>query len=456
MTYRIGAYYFGGWVIGEPGITWRPNPWAVNDTTNHIYLGAPQYAERRPAIGYFNEAEQWTMDWSINKAADFGIDFFAFCTYWSGSSTFHQWALRNFLKSKFRHRMKFCLLFANHARNSNDSQTQWRALVDFWIANYLARPEMLTQDGKPVVIIFGVDDFFKNPSWVVQNHPTKTYVGSWVTSKSYSLNQVVRDAGNALGGSTRAYYECNSAHTSAAAMTTDSARWTLLGAPDDLTWAASMKWMMDDAKSRAAAAGIPGIYFVGCSPAYPYWISGASRILQRAGFDAVTNYRGVQSFTNHNNSTGLATAGPLWETFDDIDYGLRSDWDWALESSGTLMKFWPQASAGFDVRPWRDPALSYPAVDTNATRSRALGSPTAEQFDRHVKALQQRLDQFPVLTDKTAIIYAWNEIGEGAYIAPSVKYGERLIKSVRDTFGVRNPEQRNIVTLAGARRRRSL
>lgn len=434
MTYNIGAYYFGGWVKAEPGITWRPDPWAVNDTTNNIYLGDPEFTERKPLIGHYNEAEQWVMDHHINSAADHGIDFFAFCFYWTGTGTFHVPALENFMKSRYNHRMKFCIMFANHQRNSCDSQAQWRGAVDYWIERCFNHPRYLKIDDKPVVKIFDMDTYFFKPGWAVQNHPTKTFVGPWATGTAYSLNQIMVDSGNVLGNGVNAYYECNSAHTAAASLATDSAKWTFLIFASNIQKSDGMKWMLDDARSRAQAAGHAGIYFVGSSGAHPFWVTTPNMIIKRAGFDAFSQYRAPFTFTNQDPPNGSATQTATWKTYQETDLGHRADWDWCLANSDAALKYWPPFHAGYDKAPWT-------AAASRASRT-TIAMPTVEQFAQHCAALKQRLDAYPTKTDQTAMCYAWNEIGEGAFLAPSGRYKFDLLKVIKETFGVRNPSRR--------------
>lgn len=135
--YQVGAYYFPGWPTREK--------WKVLDA----------FPERTPLLGYYAEGDPTVMDWQIKWAVEHGIGFFAFDWYWDRGRRQLEHALHGgFLNARFRSYMKFCLLWANHNPPGSSSESDLLAVTDYWIANYFRRPEYLTLDGKPVVIIF--------------------------------------------------------------------------------------------------------------------------------------------------------------------------------------------------------------------------------------------------------------------------------------------------------------
>jgi hypothetical protein len=136
-AYQVGAYYFPGWPTREK--------WKVLDA----------FPERMPLLGYYAEGDPAVMDWQIRWAVEHGISFFAFDWYWDRGRRQLEHALHEgYLRARFRSYMKFCLLWANHNPPGSSSEADLLALVDFWIAQYFQRPEYLTLDGKPVVIVF--------------------------------------------------------------------------------------------------------------------------------------------------------------------------------------------------------------------------------------------------------------------------------------------------------------
>ncbi len=63
------------------------------------------------------------------------------------------------------------------------------------------------------------------------------------------------------------------------------------------------------------------------------------------------------------------------------------------------------------------------------------------QFRSHLERTKAIMDAAPASgTDKTILIYAWNEFGEGGFICPTRQYGYGMLEAVRDTFGKRPVE----------------
>ncbi|MGC8668135.1 MAG: glycoside hydrolase family 99-like domain-containing protein [Chthonomonadales bacterium] len=135
--YEVGVYYFPGWKTASQ---WAP---------------IQRYPERRPILGWYREGDPKVADWQIRWAVEHGITFFAYDWYWSQGSRQLEHALDDgFLKSKYRHLMKFCLLWANHNAPHTSSIEDCRAAARYWIQHYFRQPEYLRISGRPVVIIF--------------------------------------------------------------------------------------------------------------------------------------------------------------------------------------------------------------------------------------------------------------------------------------------------------------
>ncbi len=137
-NYQIGSYYFPGWyAMGR----WQP----VKDT-------AP---ERRPALGWYDEADPEIVDWQIKWAAEHGVSFFMVDWYWtSGGRSLDHWLHDGYMKARWRRYMKFALMWANHNAAGTHSMADWRDVTQYWIENYFGLDEYLTIDGKPAVFIW--------------------------------------------------------------------------------------------------------------------------------------------------------------------------------------------------------------------------------------------------------------------------------------------------------------
>jgi hypothetical protein len=134
---EVGVYYFPGWKTASQ---WQP---------------IQRFPERKPVLGWYREGEPEIADWHIKWAVEHGITFFAYDWYWNRGARQLEHALHDgYFKARYRHLLKFCLLWANHNPPHTSSHEDCLAVTRYWIENYFRRPEHLTFDGKPVMIIF--------------------------------------------------------------------------------------------------------------------------------------------------------------------------------------------------------------------------------------------------------------------------------------------------------------
>ena len=140
--YLVGAYYFPGWHTYSR--------WAVLD----------DFPERHPVLGYYREGDPEVADWHIKWALEHGITFFIYDWYWSAGNRSLEHALHDgYFNARYRHLMKFCLLWANHNPKNTSSLDDMEEVTRYWIKHYFHRPEYLRVDGKPVVVIFSPHRF---------------------------------------------------------------------------------------------------------------------------------------------------------------------------------------------------------------------------------------------------------------------------------------------------------
>ncbi|MCP5528746.1 MAG: glycoside hydrolase family 99-like domain-containing protein, partial [Verrucomicrobiales bacterium] len=134
---EVGVYYFPGWKTASQ---WQP---------------LQRFPERKPVLGWYREGDPEVADWHIKWAVEHGITFFAYDWYWSQGTRQLEQALHDgYFKARYRHQLKFCLLWANHNPPGTSSLDDCLAVTRYWIENYFRRPEHLTFDGKPVMILF--------------------------------------------------------------------------------------------------------------------------------------------------------------------------------------------------------------------------------------------------------------------------------------------------------------
>ena len=99
----------------------------------------------------------------------------------------------------------------------------------------------------------------------------------------------------------------------------------------------------------------------------------------------------------------------------------------------------PYVPAGWDPRPWRDPRPPFEM-------------PTRERWTDALRKVKTALDADPRLgvptkaggRQKMLLIYAWNEFGEGGFIAPTRGEGTMKLECIREVFGAstRTPSSR--------------
>lgn len=168
------------------------------------------------------------------------------------------------------------------------------------------------------------------------------------------------------------------------------------------------------ARSRAAAKGYPGIFFVGSSGANSEWVKD---YLPANGYDAVSAYK----YHTRGFSGEYTAREPAATSYAELAEGYRDQWRWILKNS-PLPYFVPMI-AGWDRRPW--------GSDTPHDRC----SSTPEAFRRMLRDAKKMLDAYPAKTKGIGIIYAWNEFGEGGYVEPTKKWGFQYLQAIKDVFG---------------------
>jgi hypothetical protein len=111
----------------------------------------------------------------------------------------------------------------------------------------------------------------------------------------------------------------------------------------------------------------------------------------------------------------------------------------ALTRAPVAVPYLPIVIAGFDPRPWEEPAPSF-AHPSQEEWLQALAQ--ARDF---VEAEDNRKFGFPDATSVTGvqpavIIYAWNEFGEGGILAPTAGWGDMMVTTVGEVFARRGRE----------------
>ncbi len=317
----IGAYYFEGWAGRNKFADDPEQPWARNAPTHLTRRMISEFPEREPIWGWRDDSLA-IMERQIDLAADNGLAFFAFCWYWRDDGrAINKKAIKDdplhtclelYLKARNNHRLKFCLLVANHRGAEIKGTENWKQAAEFWMP-YLKHPQYVTVGKKPLVIVF-------------------SHVG-----------------GDAEG------FAC-----------------------------------MQKAVKKAGLT--EGLAIAGCG--------GGDQKTLESGYTHRTHYNVISGYE--------AKSEP--HKFAELAASNREAWGGSREQP-----YMPIVTAGWDKRPWEGP------TGLKQAENYYYPDRTPEQFASYLRDALKWMDEHPDQTtaERIVLIYAWNEFGEGGYIAPT-------------------------------------
>lgn len=178
--YDIAAYIWPSYTGDEPRtrIFWPEGygEWQTVKAMKPMFPGHKQ--PRKPLWGYVNEADPFVMEMQIEAAAAYGVNVFIYDWYWFDSRPFLEQCLDNgYLKARNNSKVKFYIMWANHTATSIwDKRTAemnlpiWDGAVDRknfdiivnkTIREYFSHPSYYKIDGKPVYMIYDLDNLIR-------------------------------------------------------------------------------------------------------------------------------------------------------------------------------------------------------------------------------------------------------------------------------------------------------
>jgi hypothetical protein len=136
----VFMFYFPGW---DSPAKWAP-----------IRSETP---ERRPLLGWYDEANPECVDWQIKWAVENGISGFILDWYWNrGEQQLDHW-LRAYRQARYRDQLKLFLLWCDHSGTDIRTPEDMRVLARHWIEQVFSLPGYYRLNGQPVVALFEPD-----------------------------------------------------------------------------------------------------------------------------------------------------------------------------------------------------------------------------------------------------------------------------------------------------------
>jgi hypothetical protein len=326
--YRFGAYYFDGWTGKYP---YHITPSLVDS-----------FPDREPKWGWITSTQR-IMDAQIKLASKSGLNFFSFCWYYTGKTSYKKEALNNalelFEKSTKKGDFKFCLLVANHAGYSI-KKDDWEAVSTVWL-NYFKNSAYLQVDGKPMIVFFSIPSLIKD-----------------------------------------------------------------LGSTEEV------KVALTSLRTLAIKNGMKGLQIAAC-------VSPDEKSIQEAEactFDVLTGYNYHGALIREESLSPKTSINKLTPTETKI---------WDKIATSTKLPYIPSLTLNWDPRPWANANNSYKTDKYYFGYSPGSVYESVSILKKWVMKNEQFSSQ-----KKIAMIYAWNEYGEGAYLTPT-KNGTNYLNQLK-------------------------
>jgi hypothetical protein len=168
----------------------------------------------------------------------------------------------------------------------------------------------------------------------------------------------------------------------------------------------AVKAAIDELKSLAIRQGLPGVMVSVCTA------PGANKTAEAiaCGFDVLTSYNDHEAgFENNRLSIPI----------DSLIASTEKRWNQFKNAS---VPYIPTVTLNWDLRPWE-------GLDKTPYYT---GYSEASVF-RSVRSVSEWLSKNPRMTPGVpiAILYAWNEYGEGAWLTPSEKLKDSLLQGLK-------------------------
>ncbi len=133
--------------------------------TNGTHIGwncISGYDDVEPVLGYYDEQNPETADWEIKYLVEHGVDFGAYCIYFSSyggpQNLGRNHLFDGFMNAKYSDMSKFCAIWEVANGTSPSSFDSFKNdYAPYFIENFFKDPRHILIDNKPVLCVFGAD-----------------------------------------------------------------------------------------------------------------------------------------------------------------------------------------------------------------------------------------------------------------------------------------------------------
>ena len=183
---------------------------------------------------------------------------------------------------------------------------------------------------------------------------------------------------------------------------------------------AAVKRSVQRMRAMCRAAGLSGLYLIGCSGPDPKAVA----VMHEEGYDAVTGY----NYASAGMQPGVRVAA-----YDSAIEGYEKIWQ-TIAGFGPL-DYIAVTEPGWDARPWH-------GDDTIVRTGRH-----PEKYQRMLELARAFADAHPIGASRQKIVLseAWNEYGEGAEIEPQREFGFGYLDAVRNVFAKDGAEHADVI-----------
>ena len=368
---QVAVYYFPNYHVDPRNEAVHGRGWSEWELMKCARPRFPGHRQpKTPLWGYEDESDPAVMAKKIRTAAAHGIDAFVFDWYWYDGPFLERALEEGFLNAPNCGDLRFALMWANHDwRNCHPGGRGDHPVLYPWNS---------TADNVGEVWDYVIENFLTRPNyWRVGGKPY------------FSIYQFQKFL-------------------------------LRMGGPE------GAKAVLDDFRSRAVRAGLPGVHICGIwydileekEPQYEI-------CHQREWAEKI----GIDSYTSYNNLCLFRAA----KGFPFIDAG-RAISDYAVSCTRARKlpaPYFPVITAGWDSSPRAiqseiyEDNLDYPYLPVMEV--------LPDQLDQAIRSLMPHLESYPE-GQRILFFNAWNEWTEGSYLEPDTDRGFTLLEAIKKHF----------------------